>query len=153
MDSIGIEATSASSGDVHNLSMPTVLGMLMLVLILGIISSRQLRGRGIGVQHLFLKIALKRATEDLIGFVRSLDIDEMKLVMTEAPSKGEVLTFDLSSLPGFPSEGKTVNGLVEKVKSLGGNNHSFLVTVSLGLPASTDDISDHLAAYLRHLHA
>jgi len=153
MDSIGIEATSATSGDVHGLSIPAVIAMLFLVIILGIISSRQLRVKGLGVHHLFLKIALKRANEQLVGFVRSLDLDEMNLVMGVAPRRGEALQIDLSSLPGFPAQGKTVTGKVNRVKNLGENNHNFLVSVSLELPSRTAEVAQRLADYLRQLHA
>ena len=153
MDSIGIEATSASSGDVHSLSLPTVIGMLILVLVLGMISSRRLKGNGLGVHHLFLKIVLKRANDELIGFVRSLDLDEMKLVMSVAPAKGEPLQIDLSSLPGFPAAGKTVTGVVSRVKNIGENSHNFLVSVSLQIPAQAQEVSTNLATYLRQLHA
>ena len=153
MDSIGIEATSRWSGDVHGLSIPAVIGMLILVLILGLISSRWFRIRGLGVHHLFLKIALKRANEQLVGFVRSLDLDEMNLVMGVAPRRGEALQFDLSSLPGFPAEGKTIIGKVNRVKNLGENNHNFLVSVSLEVPSRTAEVALKLADYLRQLHA
>lgn len=153
MDSIGIEATSASSGDIHNLSIPTVIGMLTLVLFLGIISSRRLRGRGLAVHHLFLKISIKRGDETLTGFVRTLDIDEMMIVMAEAPQKGDVLSFDLSSLPGFPAPGQFVSGRVNKIKPIGGNNHNVLVSVTLDLPEADNSVSNTLAEYLRHLHA
>jgi hypothetical protein len=153
MDSIGIEATTASSGDVHGLSIPAVIGMLILVLILGLISSRHLRVRGLGVHHLFLKIALKRANEQLVGFVRSLDLHEMNLVMGVAPRRGEALQFDLSSLPGFPAQGKTVTGKVSRVKNIGANNHNFLVRVSLDIPSKSTEVAMKLADYLRQLHA
>ena len=153
MDSIGIEATSASSGDIHNLSLPTLLGMLTLVLFLGIISSRRLRGRGLAVHHLFLKILIKRGDETLTGFVRTLDIDEMILVMPEAPIKGDKLSFDLSSLPGFPAPGQFVTGRVHRIKPIGGNNHNVLVSVTLERSSPESDASTTLAEYLRHLHA
>jgi hypothetical protein len=152
MDSIGIEATTASSGDVHGLSIPAVIGILALVLILGLISSRRFRVRGLGVHHLFLKIALKRANEQLVGFVRSLDLDEMNLVMGVAPRRGEALQFDLSSLPGFPGEGKMVTGKVSRVKNIGENNHNFLVSVSLEIPSKTAEVALKLSDYLRQLH-
>lgn len=153
MDSIGIEATTASSGDVHGLSLPAVIGMLLLVLILGLISSRQLRVKGLAVHHLFLKIALKRANEQLVGFVRSLDLREMNLVMGVAPRRGEALQFDLSSLPGFPAPGKVVMGKVNRVKNLGENNHNFLVSVTLDIPSRSTEVAMKLADYLRQLHA
>ena len=153
MESIGIEATSASSGDVHSLNLPAVIGMLILVLVLGVISSRRLKRDGLGVHHLFLKIALKRANDELIGFVRSLDLDEMKLVMSVAPAKGEPLQLDLSSLPGFPAADETVTGRVSRVKNIGQNNHNFLVIVSLQIPAQSKEVSANLATYLRQLHA
>lgn len=153
MDSIGIEATSRSSGDVHNLSLPLVLGILCLVILIGIISSRGLRTRGLAVHHLFLKILFNRAGREFTGFVRTLDIDQMRLVMTEAPSRGEVLEMNLSSLPGFPSEKTLVVGKVAKVKPIGGQNHNYLVFVNLDVPNTEVKVQDSMISYLKHLHA
>jgi hypothetical protein len=153
MDSIGIEATSRSSGDVHGLSLPTVLGMLCLVILLGIISSRGLRSRGLAVHHLFLKINLKRENKEFTGFVRTLDVDKMRVVMAEAPIRGETLNLELSSLPGFPEEGKFVQGHVTKVKAIGGNNHNFIVTISFDAATSDSRLEESLVSYLRNLHA
>ena len=153
MDSIGIEATSRSSGDVHNLSLPLVLGILCLVILIGIISSRSMRARGLIVHHLFLKILLNRAGRELTGFVRTLDIDQMRLVMTEAPTRGEVIQLNLSSLPGFPSEKTNVSGTVSKVKPIGGQNHNYLVSVNLEVPKTSLNLQDSMISYLKHLHA
>ena len=153
MDSIGIEATSATSGDVHGLSMPTVIGMLTLVLILGFISSRRLRSRGLAVHHLFLKISLRRNGNDATGFVRSLDLGEINLVMNEAPIKGENLEFNLSSLPGFPTEGRLIRGTVNRVKPIGGNHQNFTVSVTLERLPQDQRVTIDLVDYLHKLHA
>ena len=153
MDSIGIEATSRSSGDVHNLSLPVILGLLCLVILIGIISSRTLRIRSFTVHHLFLKILFKRSGRELTGFVRTLDVDRMRLVMTEAPARGEVLEMNLSSLPGFPSEKTQVVGTVIKAKPIGGQNHNYLVSLKLDISRSSSKIQELLISYLKHLHA
>jgi hypothetical protein len=153
MDSIGIEATSATSGDVHSLSLPTVIGMLILVAILGVISSRRMRSRGLAVHHLFLKIILHRNGQELNGFVRSLDVDTLKLVLTESPTKGEVLEFNLSSLPGFPAEGRIIRGTVNRVKAIGGNHQNFTVDVALERLPQDQRVTMDLVDYLRQLHA
>jgi hypothetical protein len=153
MDSIGIEATSATSGDVHSLSLPTVVGMLILVAILGFISSRRLRSRGLAVHHLFLKIVLRRQGQEQTGFVRSLDVDTLNMVMNESPAKGEVLEFDLSSLPGFPTEGRIIRGTVNRVKPIGGNHQNFTVDVSLERLPKDQRVTMDLIDYLRQLHA
>lgn len=153
MDSIGIEATSRSSGDLHNLSLPLVVGILCLVILIGIISSRSLRTRGLTVHHLFLKILFNRAGREFTGFVRTLDIDQMKIVMSEAPTRGEVLELNLSSLPGFPSQSTLVIGKVSKVKPLGGQNHNYLVNVNLDVPNASTKVQDSMISYLEHLHA
>jgi hypothetical protein len=119
MDSIGIEATTASSGDVHGLSIPAVIGILALVLILGLISSRRFRVRGLGVHHLFLKIALKRANEQLVGFVRSLDLDEMNLVMGVAPVEARLFSLTCHLCPGFPAKGKWLQAKSVELKISG----------------------------------
>lgn len=152
MDSIGIEATSRSSGDVHPLSFPTVIGLLCLVILLGIISSRALRARGLAVHHLFLKIQFKRENQEKIGFVRTLDIDRVKLVTAEAPAKGDHLVLNLSSLPGYPEPGRITDGTVIKVRQIGGNNLNYLVDVSLAAPKMNKQDYDSLVDYLRHLH-
>ena len=153
MDSIGIEATSRSSGDVHNLSLPLVLGILCLVILIGIFSSRSLRNRGLTVHHLFLKILFNRAGREFTGFVRTLDVDQMRLVMTEAPSRGEVLEFNLSSLPGFPSDRTLVSGKVAKVEPIGGHSHNYLVNIKLDVPKTSRNLQDSMINYIRHLHA
>jgi hypothetical protein len=153
MDSIGIEATSRSSGDIHNLSLPVVLFILCVVILIGIISSRSLRARSFAVHHLFLKILFKRSGRELTGFVRTLDFDQMRLVMTEAPTRGEALEMNLSSLPGFPSDKTLVVGTVAKVKPIGGQNHNYLVSLKLNVPGSSMTLQDSMINYLKHLHA
>lgn len=153
MESIGIEATSRSSGDVHNLSLPVVLGILCLVILIGVISSRSIRAGSFAVHHLFLKILFKRSGRELTGFVRTLDVNLMRLVMTEAPARGETLEMNLSSLPGFPSDKTLVVGTVAKVKPIGGQNHNYLVSLKLDLPKTSTKLQDSMINYLRHLHA
>jgi hypothetical protein len=153
MDSIGIEATSATSGDVHGLSLPTVIGMLVLVIILGFISSRRMRSRGLAVDHLFLKIILRCNGQEQTGFVRSLDVDALNLVMNVSPSKGDVIEFDLSSLPGFPTEGRSIRGTVNRVKAIGGNHQNFTVDVALERLPQDQRVTMDLVDYLRQLHA
>jgi hypothetical protein len=153
MDSIGIGANTALSGDVHNMSAPAVLALLLLVGILGFISSRHLRDRGLSAHNLFLEILVRRKSNQIKGFVRSLDLKSMNLVMTEAPNKGETLLFDLSSLPGFPNQGTSVNGVVDAVKRLGSNDKNFLVSVKLIPEQPKDKASSCLQAYLQKLHA
>lgn len=153
MESIGIEATSRSSGDVHNLSLPVVLGILCLVILIGVISSRSIRAGSFAVHHLFLKILFKRSGRELTGFVRTLDVNLMRLVMTEAPVRGETLEMNLSSLPGFPSDKTLVVGTVAKVKPIGGQNHNYLVSLKLDLPKTSTKLQDSMINYLRHLHA
>jgi hypothetical protein len=153
MDSIGIEATSKSSGDIHSFSLPLMIVFLILVLLIGILSSRTLRSGGIAVHHLFLKILLKRAGKELVGFVRTLDVDTVGLVMTEGPTRGELLELNLSSLPGFPLEKTVVIGRVAQVKPLGGANHNYLVQIKLKAPEPAAKIQDSMITYIDHLHA
>ena len=151
MENIGIETNSASSGDIHGLSIPAVAGVLLLVLILAAISSRGLLKHGLAVHNLFLKIALKYKNNVSSGFVRSLDLKKMQLVMTAAPAKGEEIEFDLSSLSGFPSPQTSAIGIVTKVKAIAGNPDNFLVTASLKLPASPVDVTAKMANFLQNL--
>jgi hypothetical protein len=152
MDSIGIEATSATSGDVHSLSLPAVVGVFILVAVLALISSRRMRSRGLAVNHLFLKILLHRGSREVTGFVRTLDIDSMNLVLNEVPEKGEVLEFDLSSLPGFPTQGRQIRGTVARVKAIGDNHQSVTVDVTLERLPQDQRVTMDLVDYLRQLH-
>jgi hypothetical protein len=102
---------------------------------------------------MFLKILFNRAGREFTGFVRTLDIDQMKIVMSEAPTRGEVLELNLSSLPGFPSQSTLVIGKVSKVKPLGGQNHNYLVNVNLDVPNASTKVQDSMISYLEHLHA
>ena len=151
MENIGIETTSASSGDIHTLSTTAVIGLLFLVLLLAAISSRRFLKNGIAVHNLFLKIAMKRKNHQSIGFVRSLDLHKMQLVMTDAPASGEKIDFDLSSLSGFPLAETSATGIVKKVKTIAGNSKSYLVTVALQLPTAPSDVTQTLTRFLQKL--
>jgi hypothetical protein len=151
MENIGIETNSASSGDNHNLNAPAVIGVLLLVLILAAISSRGFRKRGLAVHNLFLKIALKHQNRNGFGFVRSLDLNKMQLVMTGTPTKGEEILFDLSSLSGFPSPETSALGTITKVIPIAGNNNNFLVTVAFGKPSNSNDFAELMSVFLQNL--
>jgi hypothetical protein len=151
MENIGIETNSASSGDIHTLSATAVVGVLFLVLLLALISSRRFLKKGIAVHNLFLKIALKYKNHQSVGFVRTLDLRKMQLVMTNAPTVGEKIDFDLSSLSGFPLAATTATGIVKKVKTITGNSTSYLVTVALQIPAAPSELTQTLTRFLQKL--
>jgi len=150
MDSIGLEATSATSGDVHGLSLPAVIGMLILVLILGLLSRRQILNRGLSVQNLFLKVNVKRGGHLIHGFLRALDMDGVNLVMNEEPKKGEEIELDLASLPGFPSDESLARAIVLKVKSVSNHHKNYIVQAKF---VASQDVADDVNAYLKQLLA
>jgi hypothetical protein len=153
MENIGLETTNAFSGDIHNLSIPAVVGVLFLVLILGVISSRWLRLHGLAVHNLFLKISFTLRDHDAVGYVRSLDVNRMQLVMNERPKKGELITLELSSLSGFPAAQTTVDGTIVSTKPIAKNTNSFLVTVAINVPPGSNDAASNLVSYLHMLGA
>jgi hypothetical protein len=150
MDSIGIEATSAFSGDVHGLSYPTLFGMLLLVFILGVISSRRLFSRELIVRNLFLKITIRRQGQDCHSYVRSLSATSIDMVMSEEPKTGEEIELELSSLPDFSGTAKTAKALITKVKLVSNHQNNYIVHANF-IPS--ESVSESVKAYLNQLLA
>lgn len=153
MNHIGVEAFSAMSGDTNGLSLIWVAGLLALVLLIALVSSRVMRLRTIEVRHLFLKIKIDLGSKTETGFIRALDVNRALLVTSFQPTKHAALALDLSSLPDFPhSEGMhKVAAIVKRVKAIGGQPKNFLVEVRFA-PVSDRSYSAPLTLYLRQLH-
>lgn len=152
MNHIGLEATTASSGDIHALSLPVIAAVLALVLAIGIISSKLARIRSLAVRHLFLRVKVKIGSELQTAFVRTLDVDGAVLVTSFAPIQGSSLELDLSSLPAFPAAQAILPAKIRRVKALGGQPSNYLLHVRFDKQTAAT-FNTHLSTYLRGLHA
>ena len=148
-DYLGIESIFDISADGHGFSIPIVVGFLLLIFLVGLLSSRALRDKSLHVKHLFLKTNV--AVNDVIknGYIRTLDLYGESLVMNHRLSLGQVVKIDLGALPNFPATGLKLDALVKSVRVLGGQPSNFIVKLKYTEASSSSN--SHLVTYLKKL--
>jgi len=108
-------------------------------------------GLDASVRNLFLPIHVheQENSQELSGFLRSIGLRYASLVITKKYVKGDILVFDLSSLPDFNEEDVHLNATVLRCVSLGGDPASFLLEVRFY--AMPDKVRTKLASYIYEL--
>ncbi len=101
------------------------------------------------VDNLFLRVGIKtsRGTKQE-GYVRSLGVHRATLVVRgDAPTKGDIITLDLSTLPNFPKGDALTSASVRRVEALDAG--SSLVTVRFGAQPTLETLASYVVALAR----
>ncbi len=151
-DQINLDTILATSGDIHGISLPLVLTVFLMIVIIGILSSRIARSHALSVKNLFMKINLNVKDHSQVGIIRVLDPKHAEIVTSFAPEKGSCIELVLSSLPNFPLKNIATMAIVQSVKPIGSQPSTHVVNVKF-VPQSVEKVRDPLTNYLRDLHA
>lgn len=151
-DNFGVDQLVGSSSDGLGLSVPVLFAILLLVIAIGILSSRVVRARTLLVKHLFLKAILKGSDKVHTVYIRALDLTGAIIVSSFAPEKGSVFELDLASLPKFPdAQDSLIRAKVKHVKGLGAQPSNYLIQLKFDKESEASR-KEKLGLYLKQLH-
>jgi len=153
-DYLSIENLLGPATDSLGFSLPGVAFLLLLVISIGILSSRAMRARTMLVRHLFLKSTLLRGLEEShVAYVRAMDLTGAIIVTSFAPQKGSFYELELAPLATAPQSAQPpIRVQIKQVRGLGAQPSNYLVH----LKYDKNSLADHresLGNYLKQLQA